>query len=157
MDEKQSQQADARADLESANDHAAVALSIAEDLALGTEDSYNRVLISAPEAAALAQGDLDTAIIARDGFQASFDEKSATIDFMTASEIDTTTNKGAADSAKLELLASELTNLSERLISAKFVVVSLTSIVARTEGASVTAQEALDNVGKDTTLIYAEA
>lgn len=48
------EQAEARADLENAYNHAAVALTLSEDLALGTTEGFEQVLDTAPDAAALA-------------------------------------------------------------------------------------------------------
>lgn len=64
-----------RADIENALAASEIALDISNDLALGTTDAYERVLLSAADAAANATTDLGLATEKRDDVKALIDEK----------------------------------------------------------------------------------
>jgi len=134
-----------------------IALDISNDLALGTSDAYQRVLLSAADAAANATEDLTTATGKRDTIQGTIDEKTATIEFMTATEIDTSTTQGAKDAEKLENLAVELEALNDKLLAATSTVDQISKVVANANQALLTAQESIANAGKSQEELYAEA
>jgi hypothetical protein len=69
------EQENQRADILNALEASEIALDISNDLALGTTDAYERVLLSAADAAANATDDLALATEKRDGIQATINEK----------------------------------------------------------------------------------
>jgi len=147
MESKQ-QQIDALAEIQSAKAQAAEAQKIAEDLASGSDEALERVKLSAKAAYDLATADLKIASAKADGFNESIADKNSQINFMTAKEIDTTTEQGKKQTAKLEKLAKQLDKLSIKANAANNFVEKVTKAQGNAASALATALESIANKGK---------
>jgi hypothetical protein len=83
-----------------AKGQAAEAENIAKDLALGTDESVQRVIDNATELLVTLNADLKAATALTASLSTSFDDVKAELDFIGAKEIDSTTAAGQNTLAK---------------------------------------------------------
>ena len=137
-----------QAKLALAKDMARVAGEIAADLALGTPEALERVLVSAQDAFDAASLELEEVEATQTLLLGYIDDTNSELVFLSASEVDPLSSAGERHAKKVETLGQNLTKFMTKLTGIDQQATNLQSVRDNAYSALINAEEAIANQGK---------